>query len=88
VEIIKTAPKILGSSDTIESVSDNKKTINLDTHICASCNNCIAICPHDIWAAKADTKATYIVSENVKNCALDLECVRVCPTGAIEIIPK
>jgi pyruvate kinase len=89
VEIIKTAPKLLGSSDTIESVSDSKKTIKLDTHICASCQNCIAICPHDIWAA-ADgaSKATYIVSGNVKNCALDLECVRVCPTGAIEIIPK
>ena len=89
VEIIKTAPKILGSSDSIESVSDSKKTINLDTHICASCQNCIAICPHDIWAAKLDaSRATYIVAPNVKDCALDLECVRVCPTGAIEIIPK
>lgn len=89
VEIIKTAPKILGSSDSLESVSDGVKTINLDTHVCASCQNCISICPHDIWAAKSDSsRATYIVKENVKNCALDLECVRACPTGAIEIISK
>ncbi len=89
VEIIKTVPKILGSSDTLESVSDGIKTINLDTHVCASCQNCISICPHDIWAVKPDSsRATYIVKENVKNCALDMECVRACPTGAIEIISK
>lgn len=89
VEIIKKAHKVLGSSDSIQSESDGGRTIKLDTNACASCQNCIAICPHDIWAVKPnETKDTYIVAANVKNCALDMECVRVCPTGAIEIIPS
>jgi pyruvate kinase len=89
VELIKTKPKVVGSSETILSASDNKKTINLDTNVCASCQNCVSICPHDIWAFKRDkTQATYIVEEKVQHCAIDFECVRVCPTGAIEIIPK
>jgi len=89
VETIKKAPKVVGGSDTIESFSDGKKTIKLDTHICASCQNCISICPHDIWAVKKNKiGSTYIVEANIKNCAVDFECVRVCPTGAIEIIPE
>ena len=89
VETIRREPKVAGDSDTIESFSDGKKTIKLDTHVCASCQNCISICPHDIWAVRENKRgSTYIVEANVKNCAVDFECVRVCPTGAIEIMPE
>ncbi|RLA63519.1 MAG: pyruvate kinase, partial [Epsilonproteobacteria bacterium] len=89
IETIRTEPKVAGASDTIESFSDGKKTIKLDTHICASCQNCISICPHDIWAVRENKiGATYIVEANVKDCAVDFECVKVCPTGAIEIMPE
>jgi pyruvate kinase len=89
VEAIRREPKVTGASDTIQSVSDGKKTIKLDTHVCASCQNCVSICPHDIWAVKEGKRgSTYIVEANVVNCAVDLECVKVCPTGAIEIIPE
>jgi len=89
IESIRREPKVAGGSETIQTATDGKKTIKLDTHVCASCQNCISICPHDIWAVKSNKiGATYIVEANIKNCAVDFECVRVCPTGAIEIIPE
>ena len=30
----------------------------------------------------------FIDESKIDKCALDLECVEVCPTGAIEIIPN
>ncbi len=87
VEIIKDKPKVLGSSDYLIEASDSKKKILLDTSICGSCHSCISICPHDIWTvAKDGTRATTIDADKVSQCAADMECVRVCPTGAIEII--
>ena len=37
-----------------ESIPNGK--ILLDTQICASCQNCISICPHDIWIVSKDNK--------------------------------
>jgi NAD-dependent dihydropyrimidine dehydrogenase PreA subunit len=33
-------------------------------------------------------KETIIDTSKIESCTVDMECVRVCPTGAIEIIPK
>lgn len=88
VEIIKDKPQILGSGDTTEEASDDKKKILLDTAVCASCQSCIGTCPHDIWTMTEDeSKRTTIDASKIGACTLDMECVRVCPTGAIEIIP-
>lgn len=59
--------------------------IILDTSICASCQTCISVCPHDIWKFNAQERVTSIDVNNAKNCAKDMECVNKCPTGAIEI---
>jgi len=88
VEIISEKPTIAGSSEVLLEEKDKKKRILLDTSICASCQNCIQICPHDIWqATKNEYHSTYINKANIDKCSLDMECIRVCPTGAIEIIP-
>jgi len=87
VEVIKDIPKVLGSSDGIEESIDAKKKIQLDTNVCGSCHHCVEVCPHDIWTISAgNEKRTMINEAKVKDCAMDMECVRACPTGAIEII--
>jgi pyruvate kinase len=89
VEVIKDAPKVVGGSDTLESATFSRGQINLDTHACASCQSCISICPFDIWAINPENQsATTINQANVEKCRLDMACVEVCPTGAIEIITK
>lgn len=88
VEMIKDTPKVKGGAEGLEEESDEKKKILLDTNNCASCQACVHICPHEIWAvSKDDKKKTYIEAKNVAKCSMDLACVDVCPTGAIEIIP-
>lgn len=87
VEIIKDRPKVLGSSDVTQEESDSQKRILLDTSICASCQSCISICPHDIWMTDKKEQRTMVNSQKISDCTLDMQCVQVCPTGAIEIIP-
>lgn len=88
VEIIREAPKVLGGSQGLEEASDELKKILLDTNVCASCQACVQVCPHDIWAISSDEKKnTFIKAENVGKCTMDMACVESCPMGAIEIIP-
>ena len=87
VEIIKDKPKVLGGAEALEEASDGKKKILLDHNICASCQRCVEICPHNIWTVDKATKGTRLDGSNIGLCNMDLECIRVCPTGAIEIIP-
>jgi len=88
VDIIKDAPAVEGGDDSVEEAADDKKKIHLDHSVCATCQNCVSICPHDIWIADPETKMTHLNESNVSHCTMDMECVRTCPTGAIEIIPK
>jgi pyruvate kinase len=90
VEIIKDVPKedhiSAGQEVVLEEKIDGGKIL-LDTAICASCQSCIHVCPHDIWTiSEDDNKETIIDSNRANECTKDMECVRVCPTGAIEII--
>ncbi len=87
VELIKDQPKVKGGSQGLMEESDDTKKILLDTTVCGSCQACIQVCPHDIWAID-ENKNTFIKKENVSSCTMDLTCVDKCPTGAIEIIPK
>lgn len=75
--------------DHIQEVDFDKGTILLDTEICSSCQNCISICPHNIWSLTQDiNRKTVINRKQVPECTVDMACVESCPTGAIEIIPK
>jgi pyruvate kinase len=89
VEILNDLPGVPGSGEGMEKASDDKKTIHLDTSVCASCNNCISVCPHGIWTLTNDeSKRTTIAKDKISACTIDMECVEKCPTGAIEIISK
>ena len=89
VEIVKERRPSSHGGDFLEEADDGKKRILLDTSICAGCQNCVKICPHDIWAITDDQhNKTYINRSKITDCTLDMECIRVCPTGAIEIIPS
>lgn len=89
VELIKDVPRALEykEQEALQEVSFDKGRILLDTTICASCQSCIQVCPHHIWEVSSDSsKETRINELRAPSCTLDMECVRVCPTGAIEII--
>jgi pyruvate kinase len=91
VEIVKDVPKAITATnhDAVHEAIFSKGKILHDTSICASCQACVAICPHDIWKVSKDSqRETYVDVNKIEACALDMECVRVCPTGAIEIIPS
>jgi pyruvate kinase len=88
VEIIKDVPdgkKKSKGADVILEESIDKGRIILDTALCASCQSCINICPHDIWV-RDEKNDTIINAATANDCAKDMECVASCPTGAIEII--
>jgi pyruvate kinase len=88
VEIIKDVPKegtISKGKDVIIEQEIDQGRIILDTALCASCQNCVTVCPHQIW--KVNSKHdTYIDATRAMECTKDMECVERCPTGAIEII--
>ena len=90
VEIIKDLPKEESKSrgeDKFQEVPIDKGRIILDTSLCASCQSCISVCPHNIWKLSDDNeKNTMIDVMNAKACSKDMECVEQCPTGAIEIL--
>ncbi len=91
VEIIKDIPRKdldnISRNKFQEVKIDNDSRILLDTSICASCQNCIRVCPHKIWIPTDDGhKNTRINVDTANACTLDMECVESCPTGAIEII--
>lgn len=87
VEIIKNIDS-KKKGKNLDIASFNKGKIILDTDICSSCQNCLSVCPHDIWVLKAESNDVRINKEQVSHCALDMACVERCPTGAIEIIPN
>lgn len=77
------------SQASIQEVSFDQGKLLLDTVICASCQACISICPFDIWTTSSDnSRETRIDASKAHLCTLDNQCVEVCPTGAIELIPN
>lgn len=89
VHTIKDRPKVIGGSDGLDIAKDKDKRILLDTNLCAGCQNCVSICPHDIWAVSDDEeRRTYIDPTKIHACTMDNQCIDACPTGAIEIHPN
>jgi len=90
VETIKDVPRDARNThqDSIQEVSFDKGKLLLDTTICASCQECISVCPFGIWKIDSDrNNETHIDAQKAHQCTLDEACVEACPTGAIEIIP-
>ena len=90
VETIKDIPKALKNTDQdlIQEVSFDRGKLLLDTSICASCQACISICPFEIWTISSENNnETRINPLQAKLCTLDMACLELCPTGAIEIFP-
>ena len=87
LEIIKEVarPDVQHHTKSQEVEIPNGRII-LDTSICASCQTCLSVCPHDIWKFNATERVTRINEANANACSKDMECVNKCPTGAIEII--
>lgn len=89
VEILHDMPDVTANGSDVDEYEDAKKKILLDTNVCASCQNCVAVCPFDIWTVSNTTaRQTMINKETASKCTLDMQCVERCPTGAIEIMPK
>ncbi|MBT3984429.1 MAG: pyruvate kinase [Bacteriovoracaceae bacterium] len=89
VHTINDIPKEANSSKGLQDAEFDRGKILLDTNICVSCQNCISICPFDIWTnSKEFNNSTRINEANAHRCTLDMECVNMCPAGAIEIISK
>lgn len=89
VETIKDIPRedySAKGSDKFQEADIKDGRIILDTSICASCQNCVSVCPHHIWKPSESGKGTVLDKANAINCSKDYECVDKCPTGAIEII--
>lgn len=90
VEIIKDLSRDVHQSshqDEVLEESIGPGKILLDTTLCASCQSCIRICPHDIFKTTDDEKKdTILDSKRALECTMDMQCVEACPTGAIEII--
>ena len=75
----------IGGGELAEA-NTGKGKILLDLDLCASCQNCVSVCPHNIWeVSPLSSKKTLLNEENAKQCEMDMECVQICPTGAIEI---
>ncbi len=89
VEILHDMPDLTATGTDVDEYVDDKKKILFDANVCASCQNCITVCPFDIWQVKPGEQGeTMINKETAHKCTLDMQCVEKCPTGAIEIIPK
>lgn len=90
VEIIKDIPREdleNKSSSKFQEVEIDNGRILLDTTLCVSCQNCVNICPHEIWAVSDDkNKNTIINATRANECSKDMQCVDSCPAGAIEIL--
>lgn len=92
VEIIKNkikTDKFHIDQDHIDESNFDSGKILLDTEACVSCDKCLDLCPHDIWeVTKDEHRDTKINDANSSTCSFDMQCVDICPAGAIEIIPK
>jgi pyruvate kinase len=87
VDTVKDVPREKASNKFDEAEIDKDGRIILDTSLCASCQMCISVCPHNIYKISADEdKTTLIDKAKAPNCSFDMECVEKCPTGALEII--
>ena len=87
VDIVKDVPKEKASNKIDEAEIDKNGRIILDTSLCASCQMCISVCPHNIYeVGEGSERNTVINKMNAKHCSMDMECVEKCPTGALEIL--
>ena len=87
VEIVKDIPTEKASNKMDEAEINSEGRILLDTSLCASCQLCINVCPHNIYEVGTDEDRNTVINKTkAKNCSFDMECVEKCPTGALEII--
>lgn len=60
--------------------------------VCVRCGRCVSVCPQKIvrQVSPLENLASAGTPVLVENgiCALDFECDKVCPTGALQLLPK
>lgn len=56
----------------------------IDQKLCIQCGGCVEVCPNDIFGMH--NRKVYLKEDNCKNCTFDNECMKICPTNAIEVI--
>ena len=90
VEVLRRTAEEIENSHPSETVETGRGSISIDTKKCVPCGKmCVEACPHNIWSVVEERPPrTYLKKREAKSCAFDMECVRVCPTDAITIIPK
>jgi pyruvate kinase len=89
IKDIPVGTELGGQKDLIDVAEFGAGFIKFNPELCTSCDNCIEVCPHDIWKQTPNIpKLTFINRERVEECDLDMKCVEVCPSGAIEITRK
>lgn len=61
----------------------NVATLKLDREKCKGCRKCIEVCPHKVFALRAD-KAEIMDRDGCMECGA---CAGNCPFGALEVKP-
>lgn len=56
--------------------------VTVDTGMCEGCEECMVICPQDVFVMDGNGKAD---PANSSECIFCESCTSVCPTGAITI---
>ena len=65
---VETVKGIRPLGETLQEAKDSHKRILFDLAVCAGCQNCTRVCPHDIW--QVSNQSTVLNPSKIEACAL------------------